>query len=101
LSHQAGPIFCHPVQEGTQLLNVDTRQILINPQAFAKVHVNIYNFLDHRRNPERFSLILFPSVKKLRDYSVPSYIYPLKLAKKDTFLKGLLRPFFFNRNMTI
>jgi hypothetical protein len=79
---------------------VETLYFLIHLQALAEVHVNIFNFLDHRRNPERFSLILFPNVKKLREYSVtsvPKLVYPLVRAKQDTFLKALLRSFFFKR----
>jgi hypothetical protein len=70
-------------------------------QALAKVHVNIYNYLDHRRNPVQFPLRIFATVSQLRDYSVPNYIYPLALAKKDTFLKALLRPFLYKRNQGI
>jgi hypothetical protein len=72
--------------------------MLNNLQALAKVHVNIHNYLDYRRNPVQFPLRIFATVSQLRHYSVPKYIYPLALAKKDTFLKALLRPFFFDRN---
>lgn len=61
----------------------------------AKVHLNIFNFLDHSRNPDMFELKLFRNVWKLREYSVPKFIYPLNRAKEDTFIKSLLRPFGF------
>jgi hypothetical protein len=77
---------------------IDTRLMFTKPQALTEVHVNIYNFVDHRRNPERFPLLLFPNITELRKYSVPKLIYPLELAKEGTFLKALLRPFFLKRN---
>ncbi|KAF2819049.1 hypothetical protein CC86DRAFT_398966 [Ophiobolus disseminans] len=68
-------------------------------KALRKVNINIFNFLDHRRNPELFRLIIFPNIKKLRKYTVPSRMYPLKRAKEDTFIKALLRPVLFgNKN---
>ena len=69
--------------------------MLILAQALAKVNVNIYNLLDHRRNPKRFPVIIFPNVKMLRKYTLASRIYPLARAKEDTFIKALLRPLFF------
>ena len=63
-------------------------------QAIAKVHVNIYNFIDHRRDPARFALMIFRNIHLLRDYTLWERIYPLQRAKKDTFLKALLRPIF-------
>lgn len=42
-----------------------------------------------------FELKLFRNVWKLREYSVPKFIYPLNRAKEDTFIKSLLRPFGF------
>jgi hypothetical protein len=77
---------------------IDTRLMFTKPQALTEVHVNIYNFVDHRRNSERFPLLLFPNITELRKYSVPKLIYPLELAKEGTFLKALLRPFFLERN---
>ncbi|KAH3973274.1 hypothetical protein HBH70_064700 [Parastagonospora nodorum] len=64
-------------------------------KALAKVHLNIFNFLDHCRNPKVFELKLFRNISKLREYTVPNFIYPLKRAKADTFIKALLRPFGF------
>ncbi|KAL5115727.1 hypothetical protein ACEQ8H_006335 [Pleosporales sp. CAS-2024a] len=66
-------------------------------KALAKLHVNIFNFIDHCRNPTRVPLLKFDDVAKLRKYSVPKRIYPIDLAKKDTFIKSLLRPFGFTK----
>jgi hypothetical protein len=64
-------------------------------QALAHVYVNIFNIIDHRHNPERFPVIVFPNRNKFRKYTLNGRIYPLNRAKQDTFIKALLRPLFF------
>jgi hypothetical protein len=76
------------------LLYVLNTRVLIVSQAIAKVHVNIYNFIDHRRDPARFKLETFRNIPLLREYTLWNHIYPLQRAKKDTFLRSLLRPIF-------
>jgi hypothetical protein len=73
--------------------------VLTIPQALGKVHVNIYNFLDHRRNAKGFPLKLFPNLKALQEYSLPDLVYPLNRAKEDSFLRALLRRLHHDENM--
>lgn len=72
-------------------------QDLIVAQALATVYVNIYDFVEHCRHPDRTAIRTFPSLNQLRKYSVPRFLYPLSRAKEDKFVKVLLRPFFFHR----
>jgi hypothetical protein len=51
--------------------------------------------MDHRHNPERFPIIVFPNYNKFRKYTLSGRIYPLNRAKQDTFIKALLRPIHF------
>jgi hypothetical protein len=46
-------------------------------QALAGVYVNIFNIIDHGRNPERFHVIIFPTYQKFRKYTINGRIYPL------------------------
>ncbi|KAF1947868.1 hypothetical protein EJ02DRAFT_417355 [Clathrospora elynae] len=61
-------------------------------KALASVYVNIFNILDHRRNPERYPIKVFETYEKFRKYTVAGRVYPLVRAKQDTFIKSLLRP---------
>ncbi|KAF9697058.1 hypothetical protein EKO04_004828 [Ascochyta lentis] len=64
-------------------------------KALSKVWVNLVNLIDHRRN-RKVQLIVFTSYKQFYKYTVGDgdaydHIFPKKLAKKEGFIKALLR----------
>jgi hypothetical protein len=85
------------VQEGTHTPPSFSYSSLTNTliQALASVYINIFNIIDHRRNPERFKVKVFPNYQDFCKYTRNGRIYPLNLAKQDTFIKALLRPIHF------
>jgi hypothetical protein len=70
-------------------------QLLILIKALAGVYVNIFSIIDHRDNPDRYDVVVFPNYKQFRKYTLDGRIYPLNRAKQDTFIKALLRPLHF------
>ncbi|KAF2835119.1 hypothetical protein M501DRAFT_1020114 [Patellaria atrata CBS 101060] len=54
------------------------------------MRVNIINLLEHRRNPSAVPLLRFNNYKAFRKYT-KKHIYPKACAKKNEFLKTLLR----------
>lgn len=62
-------------------------------QALAKVHVNLVDLVDSRRTGKEVKQ--FASQKALREYTIETgKIFPKSAAKKDGFLKALLREIF-------
>lgn len=62
-------------------------------KALAKVHVNLVDLIDSRRTGRKVKH--FPSSKSLRKYTITTgKIFPKSAAKKDGFLKALLREIF-------
>ncbi|KAF2133501.1 hypothetical protein P153DRAFT_393319 [Dothidotthia symphoricarpi CBS 119687] len=61
-------------------------------KAIKSVHVNIFDFIEHRCDPQRFNLDTHKSFKNFREDMVAGKIFPLKRAKEGTFIKALLRP---------
>ncbi|KAJ4365991.1 hypothetical protein N0V95_000368 [Ascochyta clinopodiicola] len=64
-------------------------------KALSKVWVNLVNLIDHRRN-RNIQLIVFPSYKQFCKYTIGDgkahdHIFPKELAKKEGFIKALLR----------
>ena len=54
-----------------------------------RVFINICDFVEAKRRPD--DVFFFASRDKLRDYSLDTdRIFPLKAAKKDTVLHGIL-----------
>ncbi|KAJ5184207.1 hypothetical protein N7492_001823 [Penicillium capsulatum] len=62
-------------------------------KALAKVHVNLVDIVDSRRTGKKVKF--FASPKALRKYTIETEkIFPKSAAKKDGFLKSLLRGIF-------
>ncbi|KAJ5154412.1 uncharacterized protein N7500_009851 [Penicillium coprophilum] len=62
-------------------------------KALAKVHVNLVDLIDSRRTGKQVKH--FASQKALRKYTIETgKIFPKSAAKKDGFLKALLREIF-------
>lgn len=62
-------------------------------KALAKVHVNLVDLVDSRRTGKKVKH--FPGPKALREYTIDTRkIFPKSAAKKDGFLKALLRGIF-------
>ncbi len=63
-------------------------------QALNAVYVNIVNLIDHRRN-RKVELILFPNYHSFRAWTLGgkkgSRIFPKNMAKKEGFIKALLK----------
>ncbi|KAJ4382304.1 hypothetical protein N0V86_002638 [Didymella sp. IMI 355093] len=64
-------------------------------KALSKVHVNLVNLIDHRRN-RNVQLILFPNYQAFRDWTLGGKtrwqrIFPKRLAKQEGFIKALLK----------
>ena len=53
--------------------------------------MNLFNLIDHRRDPVGVEIKVFKSFATFRQYTVPHRIYPKNKAKKDGFIKALLR----------
>lgn len=71
--------------------------LTIFSQELAKLYINLYDLIDWRRHPE--PRIPFKQHKKslsaLRKYSIQEHkIFPKEEAKKEGFIKALLRPIF-------
>jgi len=69
--------------------------MLIICQALSKVYVNLVNLINHRRN-RSLQLILFPNYQAFRTWTLGGNrpgqrIFPKKLAKKEGFIRALLR----------
>ncbi|KAF2202762.1 hypothetical protein GQ43DRAFT_368387 [Delitschia confertaspora ATCC 74209] len=54
-------------------------------------HVNIVNLINHCRNPDKFSLKKFASYAEFQNYTKRGHIFPKAAAKRNAFLKELLR----------
>ncbi|KAF1365317.1 hypothetical protein EJ07DRAFT_95185, partial [Lizonia empirigonia] len=64
-------------------------------KALGSVYVNLVNLINHRRN-RKVDVILFPSYNAFRNYTLGGKrfgdrIFPKALAKKDGFIKALLK----------
>ncbi|KAL1800495.1 hypothetical protein ACET3X_000837 [Alternaria dauci] len=66
-------------------------------KALSRVHVNIFNILDHRNDPERYPVIVFKNYKTFRTYTLKNRIFPLDQAKEEGFVRALLRPILMNK----
>ncbi|KAJ5592214.1 hypothetical protein N7537_009118 [Penicillium hordei] len=70
-----------------------TKSISQCRKALAKTHVNLVDLVDSRRTGKNVKH--FPSPKALREYTLNTRkIFPKSAAKKDGFLKALLRVIF-------
>lgn len=69
-------------------------QLLMYLQALSRVHVNLVNLIDHRRN-RSVELKLFPTYLAFRTWTLGgkkgSRLFPKKLAKEEGFIKALLK----------
>ncbi|KAE8377106.1 hypothetical protein BDV26DRAFT_264426 [Aspergillus bertholletiae] len=71
-------------------LDVPTASITQCRKALSRVHVNLVDLIDSRRSGTLVQQ--FPSLRALRKYTLDSgKIFPRTAAKKDGFLKDLLR----------
>jgi hypothetical protein len=61
-------------------------------QALSKVHVNLVNLINHRRN-RNVPLRIFPNYHAFRTWTLKKRcrIFPKKAAKEEGFIKALLR----------
>ncbi|KZM27873.1 uncharacterized protein EKO05_0004897 [Ascochyta rabiei] len=64
-------------------------------KALSKVWINLVNLIDHRRN-RNVQLIIFPGYKQFCKYTIGDgkaydHIFPKELAKKEGFIRALLR----------
>jgi hypothetical protein len=61
-----------------------------NFQSVSPVLVNLYNVIDHRRNPD-VKILRFKSYGEFVRYTRAGHLFPRKCAKQDKFIRVLLK----------